>query len=101
MAVPQHRFVFPTREAVLPATGLGRPPRGAAAARLDPASAPGGKSGFQFDLQEHDLACRLVEHVVLDAGFAEIGFADPELRLGAFPFGATMVISPEVTGTIT
>ena len=33
-------------------------------------------SGFQFDFQEHNLAGRLVEHIVLDAGFAEIGFSD-------------------------
>ena len=29
----------------------------------------------------------LVEHVVLDAGLAEIGFARAKLRLGALPIG--------------
>ncbi len=49
-------------------------------------------SGFQFDFQEYDLAGRLVEHVVFDAGFPKIGFSDGQLRLR---------ISPDVTGTMT
>src|SRR6266849_1869630 len=43
--------------------------------------------GFQLDFEEHDFIGGLVEHVVLDAGFAEIGFAKAELSLGAFPIG--------------
>src|ERR1700760_2754308 len=40
---------------------------------------------FQLDFQEHDFGAGFVEHVVFDAGLAEIGFPDAELRLGASP----------------
>jgi hypothetical protein len=42
---------------------------------------------LQLDFQKHDLARSLVEHVVLDAGFAKVGFTDAELRLGALAIG--------------
>ena len=41
----------------------------------------GGRSGLQLDFEENDLAGGLVEHVVLNARLAEIGFADAELCL--------------------
>src|ERR1700730_14599904 len=39
---------------------------------------------FQFDFQEDDLVGGLVEHVMLDAGLAEIGLSKPEPGLGTF-----------------
>jgi len=38
---------------------------------------------------------------MLHPGLAEIGFSGRQLRLGTLAMGATMVISPAVTGTIT
>src|SRR5580704_6643811 len=45
------------------------------------------KLWFQLDFQEHNLGCRFVEHVMLHPGLPEVGFANAELRLGAFPIG--------------
>ena len=56
---------------------------------------------FQFHFQEHDLGRGLVEHVMFHPGLAEVGFTEAKLRLERSPPGATMVISPEVTGTMT
>src|SRR3954471_2618780 len=42
---------------------------------------------LQLDLEEDDLVGGLVEHVVLDAGLAEIGFSEPEPRLGTLATG--------------
>ena len=42
---------------------------------------------FQFNFQEYDFAGGLVEHVMLDPRFPEVGFAEAELGLGAFPIG--------------
>src|SRR6476469_2041356 len=45
------------------------------------------RSRLQLDFEEHDFIGGLVEHVVLDAGFAEIGFANAKPSLGALPIG--------------
>src|ERR1700730_13721443 len=44
-------------------------------------------SRFQFHFQEHDLGRGLVQYIVLDAGLAKVGCADPKLGLGALPVG--------------
>src|SRR5260364_19022 len=38
---------------------------------------------LQFNFQENDLGTRLVQHIVFNARFAEVGFPDRELRLRA------------------
>src|SRR3954449_900214 len=47
----------------------------------------GPRSRLQFDLQKYDLVSGLVEHVVLDAGFAEVGLARAKLRFRTFATG--------------
>src|SRR6266852_4798082 len=44
-------------------------------------------SRLQLDFQEHDLGSALLEHVMFDAGLAEIGFSDPELGFGPVAIG--------------
>src|SRR5436190_6094010 len=42
---------------------------------------------FQFDFQENDFVRALVEHVMFDSGFPEVGFSQAKLRLGTFAVG--------------
>src|SRR5436305_10586222 len=39
---------------------------------------------FQFDFQKNDFVRALVEHVMFDSGFPEVGFSHAKLRLGTF-----------------
>ncbi len=55
-----------------------------AAARTPKPRAQTAGQGFSSTSRNTISVRCLVEHVVLDAGFPEIGFAGPELRLGAF-----------------